>query len=120
MHTEGPLNATRVRTHHVCALYPMQTLFSEFIDDRINKLPESERRWKYWADIFREACQTDKAFFDLAYEDLKYDVISDGRYKIRSYGKNGLYLVPGEGGSVTALQDDPDLDENWAVRFTFG
>ena len=90
--------------------------FLELIADQINKLPNSEKseKWKYWIDIFGKACQTEKAFLDLAYEDLKYDVISDGRYKIRSYGNDGLYLVPGDGGKVMALQDDPG--ENWTVR----
>ena len=106
-----PLNATRVWTHHEHTLLD-ENLFLEFIADHINKLPDSEKRekWKYWIDIFGQACQTEKAFLDLAYEDLKYDVIRDGQYKIRSYGNDGLYLVPGEGGRVTALQDDPDAN----------
>lgn len=112
----GPSNATRV-----CALHRYlphdgthYLFILEFINDHIRKLPDSEKKWEYWIDIFGKACQTEKAFFDLAYEDLKYDVVSDGLYKIRSYGKDGHYLVPCEGGGVVALQDAPD--ENLAVR----
>jgi hypothetical protein len=110
-----PLNATRVWTHHERTLLD-EDPFLEFIADHINTLPDSEKRekWKYWVDIFGKACQTEKAFLDLAYEDLKYDVISDGRYKIRTYGNDGLYLVPDAGGRVMAQQDDPD--ENQTVR----
>lgn len=92
--------------------------YKELIADRISKLPDSEKseKWKYWIDIFGKACQAEKAFLDLAYEDLKYDVISDGRYKIRSYGNDGLYLVPGDGGRVMAVQDEPD--ENWTWELT--
>lgn len=114
MQAGDPLNATRVCTHHEYALHLMRILFIEFINDHINKLPDSEKRWRYWIDIFGKACQNEKAFLDLAYEDHKYDVIRDGQYKIRSYGRDSVYLVPGEGGRVFALQEDPD--ENWTVR----
>jgi thiaminase len=91
--------------------------YKKFIADHINTLPDSEKRekWKYWVDIFGKACQTEKAFLDLAYEDLKYDVISDGRYKIRTYGNDGLYLVPDAGGRVMAQQDDPDENQTWEL-----
>jgi len=81
--------------------------YKGFINESIDNLPADDNRWDYWIKLFNAACDAEKAFFDLAYEQPKYEIVEDGRYKIRSYGKDGVYLVSGEGGQVFAQLNDP-------------
>lgn len=70
----------------------------------------------YWAKVFSSECGIEKAFFYLAYGLTKYDIVMEGRYKVRSNGHGGVYLVPGEGGHIVAQKDDPK--EKGTVRET--